>query len=502
MIAARRELETRKNQIKPEDDPFWEKRGGKGERLYPKYSDVAEKPLKDNHGNVVSLPPSSRLLVPTKAAIRGTYHKEEDTKNSCPLPISQLSHLLTPTKASVMGEYHTAPASPSSIRATSASGSTQPLQQPAAVGAHSPTLLELTVNRRAAAWEKKPEPEMDPREEGWKNILHGRKSTGCFQEAAPVPVARHNEHYKDVKSKLYQPTIASSHQMWVHSPNGGDEDCVESNSLLLDEGSDHHSEALHQPSHGDTSFHGRYANICSRLHDPTAATKAARWSNRVASPPPRRQSMGGHLAGPPEVEGKMTKAQQYGRREKFVRVDSKDLQEIEKSSSHPHRHHATEADQLQLLSRSASAPVFGRIFVPVYTPIATRAQLTQRLPRSLSPARGRVTVTEEPPVDLIEVPAGGLELVSGEDPETSVCDDELEERVSCPSAPSPLAEGLQLKQERATTTCPVDPAVVVSSHEPLESSDLGVFEKQLSLEIPPAPLSGPDPVTETQQSFE
>jgi hypothetical protein len=449
MLAAKRELETRKNQIKPEDDPFWEKRGGKGERLYPKYSEVTEKPLKDNHGNVLPLSPSSRLLVPTKAAIRGTYHKEEDathSRNICPLPTS--SHLLTPTKASSMGEYHTSPASPSSIRGASASVSASASQpsQPA-LAMHSPTLLELTANRRASAWEKKPEPEMDPREEGWKNILLGRKNPG-FREVAPVPVARHNEHYKDVKSKLYNPTIASAHQMWVHSASGGgelilDEDGVERDMshLLLDEGSDHHS-AEDQMPRGDSHVslsHSKYANICSRLYDSTTATKAAMWSNRVASPPPRRQSL---TSRPPEVEAKMTKAQLYGKREKFVRVDSKDLQEIEKTHRPRHRHSAGD-----LQSRSASAPIFGRIFVPVYTPIATRAQLMQRFPRSLSPSPRRAS---GPPVTHVGVP-GGLSFSSDDQPESSAYDEGREESAGSPP-PELTTEDLQVENCRPVSS--------------------------------------------------
>jgi hypothetical protein len=390
MLASRRELEQRKQQIKPEDDPFWEKRGGKGERLYPKYPDVTveKRQQRDHHGNIIPLPSSSKLLTPTKAFIRGSYHKEQDhtSKQISPLPVS--SHLLTPTKASSLGEYHTA----TSLTPPKSAVSNSPVTQ-----GHSATLLELTANRRASMWEKKPEPEVDPREEGWKNILLDRRNTG-FREVTPVPVAHHSELYKDVKSRLYSPTIASSHQMWIHFHHGEegstrddlmlDEDGIEisTSNLWLDEGSDHHSEehvyreGEYQPY--ESYAQARYANICSRLHEPTTATKAAMWANRMPSPPPRRRSSD-QISGAPQVEGKTTTAQQYNRREKFTRFDSKDLGKERATGAAGERRAAGSKGKMP---RSESAPVFGRVYVPVYTPIASRAQLVQRFPRSISPS--------------------------------------------------------------------------------------------------------------------
>jgi hypothetical protein len=427
MLASKRELEQRKQQIKPEDDPFWEKRGGKGERLYPKYPDVTvDKRLqRDHHGNVIPLSSSSKLLTPTRASICGSYHKDRQShasKQISPLPDS--SHLLTPTKASSLGEYH-----PSSSLSPPKSLSSNSQASPIAQG-HSTTLLELTANRRASAWEKKPEPEVDPREEGWKNILLEPKNPG-FREVSPVPVAHHSELYKDVKSRLYSPTIASSHQMWIHfhenHGEGGmrddlmlDEDGIEvsTSNLWLDEGSDHHSqekehvyrEGEYQPYYSYAQT--RYANICSRLHDPTAATKAAMWSNRMPSPPPRRRSSE-QINGPPQVEAKMTTAQQHNRREKFTRFDSKDLGGKEKRQE---TRAGTGARAKG--SRSESAPVFGRIYVPVYTPIASRAQLTQRFPRSVSPSpRQQYATRASPPLSPSDAhgdaPAHEVPLANG-----------------------------------------------------------------------------------------
>eukprot|EP00604_Paraphysomonas_vestita_P003529 CAMPEP_0174822102 /NCGR_PEP_ID=MMETSP1107-20130205/13226_1 /TAXON_ID=36770 /ORGANISM="Paraphysomonas vestita, Strain GFlagA" /LENGTH=501 /DNA_ID=CAMNT_0016040123 /DNA_START=95 /DNA_END=1600 /DNA_ORIENTATION=+ len=416
MLASKREFEERKNQIKPEDDPFWDKRGGKGERFYPKYQNVSEKQTKDIRGNVIPLSSNSRLLTPTKAAIFGTYHKDSPINNKTISPLPVTSHLLTPTKASSRAEYH--PSTPSSTSTSSSSSQHQHQQRerdnspPKSIKSnhsgsgefHSATLHEMTANRRASLWEKKASPEPDPREEGWKNILLDKKTPG-IRDVSSVPLAKNNTLFKDVKSKLHNHTIASSHQMWNHqnhnhhsNENGEgnqtdlllDEDGIERDfdDLRLDEGSEIPGEPI---LHGNQSFiytNKKYADICSRLYEPTTAAKASMWANRMPSPPPRRRrSIAEESLGPPEVQSKMTKAQQYAMRQKYVKYDSKDISEIDKKNQELNgkRSH-----------RSASAPVFGRIYAPaVHTPSASRAQLVQRFTRPISPSPMRPLTNDE-----------------------------------------------------------------------------------------------------------
>eukprot|EP00392_Amoebophrya_sp_AT5.2_P019600 g20515.t1 len=98
-----KDREKRKGEIKPEDDPFWEKRGGKGGDTMPRYEEVPARPPKPIKEALKTLQPvdkSSHFLATTKAAASATYHKVEPKKELKVAPLSPTSHLLTPTRAS------------------------------------------------------------------------------------------------------------------------------------------------------------------------------------------------------------------------------------------------------------------------------------------------------------------------------------------------------------------------------------------------------------------
>lgn len=102
MLASQREFERRKNEIKPEDDPFWEKRGGKCSKIFIKFNDLPEKPqksLKECVEQILPLPNNSRLLTPTQATLLLVYHKENIIKEKHITNLPNNSHLLTPTRS-------------------------------------------------------------------------------------------------------------------------------------------------------------------------------------------------------------------------------------------------------------------------------------------------------------------------------------------------------------------------------------------------------------------
>ena len=149
MMCAMKELELRKGEIKPVDDPFWEKRGGKGSELSPKFKDVPirpPRPMKETLEHLQPLDPSSRLLTSTKAATGGTYHKPELKKELKVTPLPPTSHLLTPTKASEAAHF-TPPPTTAERDSKPSPRSSSPVQR-----RDSSRLLDLTKACQASVW--------------------------------------------------------------------------------------------------------------------------------------------------------------------------------------------------------------------------------------------------------------------------------------------------------------------------------------------------------------
>ena len=240
MVCAMKELELRKGEIKPEDDPFWEKRGGKGSARGPKFKDVpmrSARPIKETLEHMQPLDPSSHLLAPTKAATEGTYHKPEPKKELKVTPLPPTSHLLTPTKASEAAHF-TPPPTTAERHPKPSPRTSSPVQR-----RDSSRLLDLTKACQASVWTQQAKHEADPREHGWdeffarKSQRQRRHSAGHVQalqsirtQSAPSPERStppgqpakattgsktRNKSYKDVPSKLHNPTVASVRQMWV-----------------------------------------------------------------------------------------------------------------------------------------------------------------------------------------------------------------------------------------------------------------------------------------------
>jgi hypothetical protein len=396
MLASQRELEKRKNEIKPKDDPFWEKRGGKGARFYPKYDNIEKSSKLVQLDQVTPLPQDSRLLTPTRAAVFGTYHKETPKKDKSISPLPVTSHLLTPTKASTRAEYHSQIPPDQPVAKSQPRDKSPPRENPSDQPSTS-TLHDLTVNRKSAQWEKK-EISVDPREHGWTNILiHPTKKSPTrnidFLDMNPLPppVDPATNPYKKVLSKLYEPTVASVACMWTGDADTGDEQT----SLYVDDsgierdtpGETNTNNGVHEargrrasrgsrgspsPSPEKRPVNKKYALICSRLMDTTVAIEASSWVNRDQGSPRRRHSIVN--LPPPAVQAKPTKAQIYGQREKFVHFDDKDIGRENNRKKKSHR-------------SSSAPPVPGRVYcpVPVSPHLASRAQLVQRPVRDASP---------------------------------------------------------------------------------------------------------------------
>lgn len=337
MLAGLKELEKRKGEIKPEDDPFWEKRGGKGCDLLPKYKEVphkAPRPINETLELLKPLEKSSRLLTTTKATINGAYHKDEVKKELHVTPLPQSSHLLTPTKASIAAVFtppvtEEPPKSP--VRSTS------PFRE-------NSRLSDLTAARRASAREKADNSRgVDNRELGWNEYFaRSGQRKHSVPSAAPSPSSASNEGtptastpdsankqprtgpYKNVKSKLHNPTVASVRQMWVAEAPGGEVN----EEVRMDPA----AKAAADEEEIRRRSHSPYAYVNSRLLEPTASVRSSMWSNRPNSPQQQRQSLSPRRddVTPPSVEGKATKAQLFNQRQKYVKHDPKDVGAISK----------------------------------------------------------------------------------------------------------------------------------------------------------------------------
>jgi hypothetical protein len=378
MLASQREFDRRKNEIRPEDDPFWEQRGGKGARHLQRYDTLPEKApraLKDCIDTITPLPNNSRLLTPTQATIFASYHKDEAPKSKQITALSSNSHLLTPTKASSLAEYHHPPSpreKPLTPRSNSGevAAASHPYSPPAEC-----RLFELTTNRKCAAYEKKII-DTDPRENGWRSLVTPVDPRSPLP--APREIVHHDNPYKEVKSKLFSPTIASVRQQWQAQAEGGEGDLDLDGVSLNGHGEDQHSVSV-SPEKASRSHQKRFSQIHSRLHEPTAAHIASQWCNRPPSPAEstsghRRQSAPGARADSvPAVQAKTTQAQLLNRRAKYVPPDDGDI------AKRPSP--ATRGTQ-----RSKSVPVLGRIYISPRPPPVTERKFSLRTPRVTQPA--------------------------------------------------------------------------------------------------------------------
>jgi hypothetical protein len=371
MVASQREFDRRRSEIRPEDDPFWEQRGGKCAKHLQRYDTLPEKPpksLKDCVEMITPLPNNSRLLTPTQATIFASYHKEEAPKGKHITALPTNSHLLTPTKASSLGEYHP-PAPPREKQSTPRSNSGE---VSAASQTYSPPinsrLLELTTNRKCAVYEKKII-DADPREDGWKSLV------APLDPRSPLPSPRevvpHENPYKEVKSKLFNQTIASMQQQW-HAQSVVDEDF--NGQSLNGQEEDQRSSVSVSHERASRRHQNRFSQIHSRLHEPTAAHIASQWRNRPPSPATsvsvtgsRRQSAPGSGAAEcvPAVQAKTTQAQLLYQRAKYVPPDDGDIAKRAPPGG-------TRAGQ----QRSRSVPVLGRIYAPPRPPPVTERKRT------------------------------------------------------------------------------------------------------------------------------
>lgn len=363
MLAAQREFERSRKEIRPEDDPFWEKRGGKCGKSHLKHEEVPErspKTLRESAEMVQPLPTDSRLLTPTQATIFASYHKEETPKEKHIAALPPNSHLLTPTKASSLGEYHPPPKS----SPRSNSSDTAPVTSSSSSQIYSPPpnsrLLELTTNRKCAIYEKKII-DTDPREDGWRSII----TPGDSKSPLPAPPEVHHDNpYKNVKSKLHNPTVASVHQKWC-DPRSSSEDAELFDSVVDSQiyGGRSGSESV-PTSPRSARNQKRFSQIHSRLFEPTAAHLASQWCNRPNSPPVvtatvNRRHSARNTDTVPAVQAKTTHAQLHKQRAKYVRPDDGDLAKGKRAP-------AAES------KRSKSVPVYGRIYIPPPPPVTER----------------------------------------------------------------------------------------------------------------------------------
>lgn len=374
MLASQREFERRKHEIKPEDDPFWEKRGGRNGKLIIKKEELPKKSPKSLAETVellTPLPLNSRLLTPTQATIFGLYHKEEPPKEKHISALPATSHLLTPTKASSLGEYHPTPSpkekplTPRSHSGDVSSHSHQKYTPPP-----DSRLFDLTASCKNAKYEKKII-DTDPREDGWKSIIAPARPRSPLPVPPEIP-QHHNNPYKNVKSKLFNPTIASVRQKWCDPHEGGE---VIDGEGISTQDDDHRepqaaSEAPHEPSASSHNHH-RFSHIPSRLLEPTAAHISSQWCNRPTSPTlERKKSNSPQTVHIPAVQAKSTQAQLHSQRSKYVAPDHGDIAKKKASTR-----------------RSQSVPTLGRIYNPPPPPVTERRS-SLRSPRS--PASGEV----------------------------------------------------------------------------------------------------------------
>mmetsp|Transcript_26661 Transcript_26661/g.39606 ORF Transcript_26661/g.39606 Transcript_26661/m.39606 type:complete len:654 (-) Transcript_26661:137-2098(-) len=318
MIAAQKELERRKVEVNPVDDPFWEKRGGKGAQFYPKFREVPEKPprsMTETLEHVSPLPASSRLLSPTKAYECGTYQKQSPKKPKLTAKLPENSHLLTPTKASSCSEYSPPPKPSPSSQSRSRRGSGDSTTLQLSTSPNGTRLFDLTATRKQKVIEKRGH-NIDPREQGWKsNTKPDNKESPNYTKPS-VPNA-----YKDVKSKLLNPTVASVRQQWTPEKQEGSEDDV---GEVLDP----------VPTGCEVKKHTGHTNhaydyVGSRLHESTTSNKASMWTGAQQESAPVRVNKVPE-GPPPNAALKETKAQQYSKREKYTKPATRDIREVDK----------------------------------------------------------------------------------------------------------------------------------------------------------------------------
>lgn len=354
-ISAQREMERRRNTIDPNDDPFWEKRGGKSEHLFTKDRHKVEQselspPNPHKNLDVSPLPSSSHLLTETKASKCGIYrppnaNAKEVGPPIAPIPLS--SHLLTPTKASRLYEYKSPPKEidASAILLRPRSRSPEPVKLPESLlHAMRPTqaCISATYVRKDNAQYR------DPREIGWKsktrlsNDLHKSISEivgmndNRIEETSPT-ANKEDSKFKNVQSKLHTPTVASSHSKYK-SPQQleieqEDEILTELAALNTDEDGNEKRASY-------SGAYGTYSNVTSKLYEPTTAVLAGAWNRDpefdFVEPINLDQIMPTRLSSlSPTVQSRLmesTSAYESSRREKHHQVDAADVGSVEKAA--------------------------------------------------------------------------------------------------------------------------------------------------------------------------
>jgi hypothetical protein len=127
------------------------------------------------------------------------------------------------------------------------------------------------------------------REKGWRNDTHivsdpqkpiseivGVKvSFGKHDTFSPTPTPSTDTKYKNVQSKLLNPTVASS-QAKYKSP---DQVLIEKEDAAIAELAQRENHASTEVRGSSGGAYGAYANVNSRLHEPTKAAIASHWNS-------------------------------------------------------------------------------------------------------------------------------------------------------------------------------------------------------------------------------
>jgi hypothetical protein len=365
-IAAKYADSRKEHPEEDKDDIWWEKRGGKGERLLRKekadgdnsdnqrpataaqnipsiastssllnptvsssFCEPAPQPAK-KPTTVPALPASSHLLTPTAAAVNSQYKHEtakKPTEHHVHVkPIDPSSHLMTPTAASLQGKSD---ASPPPLPAHSGAPTTNRSEGHDAYSEVPSKLFEPTaavLARKTEKFKKDKDTNLDEREAGWNSDFASTKPM-LFGTPPPPPRKDPSARPRSPGHSTLQKGTAAFEASKRNKSHAADvPDGSPDGSAAAELSPQHPPPAASDsgPSSGEAkrrNSSGPYAHVHSKLMEPTAAAVAAQKA-KVLSPAAPGFSAGGHAAIPP-VENSSEPVRRHSTSEKFSNVPSK-----------------------------------------------------------------------------------------------------------------------------------------------------------------------------------